>query len=318
MQSYRLKVTDFLEYSHGAVEHLPALTNHAVLNQMYIRQLEECVLDLQILQMHYCAPMQLELTEQVQTPLLELHFNLSAHPIKYVNDFMFQEVVPPHSGNLIFVYPNDSHSEIVFCENAAYHTFDIHLPLHVLAHHGGICAALDAFLEGVHRQESRGLFKDPIAVTPQILGVIHQLKTCVYSGIVRKMYMESKVLELLAYCMDQHPVERETTLVTQERQLIEEAAYLIETNLSAPMTIAALSRAIGMNQTKLKTAFKAKYKTTLFGYLQQLRMERAQSMLLDSNCSISELSHLLGYSSVSNFSLAFKNIFGYPPSKLRL
>ena len=63
--------------------------------------------------------------------------------------------------------------------------------------------------------------------------------------------------------------------------------------------------------------FKETYGISPGAYLFSKRMEHA-TLSLSKGKSVSEISHLLGYSSPYNFSRAFKKHFGYPPSKITM
>ena len=131
--------------------------------------------------------------------------------------------------------------------------------------------------------------------------------------------MESKVYELIALSHHNLDIEKQSrNLAGDDVEKIKFAAQLIRENIDNPFTIVELARKVGVNQTKLKEGFKTVFGDTVFGYLQEIRMNKARHYLSDTSLSIQEISHLSGYQNVSNFSIAFKRIFGYPPTKLRL
>ncbi|HUH17846.1 AraC family transcriptional regulator [Albibacterium sp.] len=87
----------------------------------------------------------------------------------------------------------------------------------------------------------------------------------------------------------------------------------IERNFKTPLTIIQLARYLGTNDHKLKVVFKQTFGITIFKYVQKIRMEKAQCLLLEERKSISEVSLLVGYSNISNFTNAFKVHFGISP-----
>ena len=74
-----------------------------------------------------------------------------------------------------------------------------------------------------------------------------------------------------------------------------------------------LSRIAGINEFKLKRGFKEVFGQTVFGYLNDERMDLAKSDLLEKQKSITEIAFELGFSSVQHFSNAFKKKFGVSP-----
>lgn len=72
-----------------------------------------------------------------------------------------------------------------------------------------------------------------------------------------------------------------------------------------------------MNDFKLKEGFKELFENTVFGYLADVRMQKAYSLLQSKEHSIAEIAHLIGYKNPHHFSAAFKKKFDVAPSKLK-
>jgi AraC-like DNA-binding protein len=94
-----------------------------------------------------------------------------------------------------------------------------------------------------------------------------------------------------------------------------EAAQKIEARLTTdvtqlPPTLKELAREATMSESKLKKIFKAVYGLPPYEYYQRQRMQRARLMLLSGNYSVKDIGYTLGYSNLSNFTLAFKKVFG--------
>jgi AraC-like DNA-binding protein len=58
------------------------------------------------------------------------------------------------------------------------------------------------------------------------------------------------------------------------------------------------------------------YGMGLYEYFQKNRMQKARSLLLAENISVKEVGVKVGYTNLSNFSLAFKKEFGVLPSQI--
>ena len=98
-----------------------------------------------------------------------------------------------------------------------------------------------------------------------------------------------------------------------------EAAQKVEGILTSdevaiPPTIKELAREVAMSESKLKKVFKTVYGLPVYEYFQRHRMQKARLMLLSGNYSIKDVGYTLGYSNLSNFTLAFKKEFGRLPS----
>jgi AraC-like DNA-binding protein len=83
-----------------------------------------------------------------------------------------------------------------------------------------------------------------------------------------------------------------------------------------PPTIREMSRQFAMSESKLKKVFKSVFGLPPYEYYQKYRMQKARHLLLTGNHSIKDVGYTLGYSNLSNFTLAFKKEFGKLPSEV--
>lgn len=61
--------------------------------------------------------------------------------------------------------------------------------------------------------------------------------------------------------------------------------------------------------------FRKLFDTTVVGYLNQMRMEQAETLLRTGELSVAEVANKVGYSHLSHFTAAFKRQFGITPSE---
>lgn len=274
---------------------------------------------LSILQGKYQLHDDVTISGHGDTSILEMHFNISCQGIAYKTPMASKDFVAPMSGNITFLSAEDNKAKIGFKKDLIYNTFDVHLPLEVLTKYEGESKTMDNFLNSIQKDISSTIANGEVKISAKIFGVMQDIKNCFYKGLTRKIYMESKIYELIAlthYSLDNN--KKTVNLAGNDIEKIKYAAQLIRENIDHPFTIIELARKVGVNQTKLKEGFKAVFGDTVFGYLQEIRMTKARHYLSDTTLSIQEISHLSGYQNVSNFSIAFKRIFGYPPTKLRM
>ena len=81
-------------------------------------------------------------------------------------------------------------------------------------------------------------------------------------------------------------------------------------------TISQLAKMVSISESKLKKDFKLIYGVPVYEYFQKIRMQTAKDKLLSGDVSVKEVAMELGYSNLSNFTIAFKKEFGLLPSKL--
>ena len=100
------------------------------------------------------------------------------------------------------------------------------------------------------------------------------------------------------------------------REAITRARELLLQHIGNPITIKELSRKVATNECYLKKGFKEMFGTTIFEFYQSQRMEHAKYLLYEKSLSVTDVSALLGYSSISHFSTAFKKHTGLKPCEL--
>lgn len=90
--------------------------------------------------------------------------------------------------------------------------------------------------------------------------------------------------------------------------------YITE-NFRTKITLANLCFLFGINKTTLCRDFKATYDTTILDYINSLRIREAKSYLQQGKLSITEISDMLGFSSVHYFCRLFKQQTGQSPTE---
>jgi AraC-like DNA-binding protein len=100
-------------------------------------------------------------------------------------------------------------------------------------------------------------------------------------------------------------------------KLMEVESILVNDFSKAPPTIVDLAAYTKMSVSKLKSSFKTVYGTGIYEYYQKSRMRKARNMLIAHRYTVKEVGLQLGYTNLSNFSLAFKKEFGVLPSQLQ-
>ena len=113
------------------------------------------------------------------------------------------------------------------------------------------------------------------------------------------------------------PEEGSKYLPRHRANKIEEIRRCMEEHLDLPITVEWLAEEYDLPLSTLKSSFKSMYGVPVHTYLRNLRLERAEVLLLESNESVLEIANKVGYSNASKFSEAFKARFGVCPSEIR-
>ena len=168
-------------------------------------------------------------------------------------------------------------------------------------------------------------FSTAINLCSRTRGILDNMLLNNYSSTLQNIYLNSQVQALLLYGLE-CLIEEKTAqsfacafLPNEEDQnkMILAREILLQ-RLGEPITIKELSRKVGTNECYLKKGFKAMFGTTVFDFYQNKRMEHARYLLYEKGLSVTEVSDLLGYSSISHFSTAFKKHTGLKPCELLL
>ncbi|PIF43872.1 AraC-like DNA-binding protein [Chryseobacterium sp. 52] len=225
----------------------------------------------------------------------------------------------------IYFTPGNADIEIYFQKEVCYKNLDIYVSrdyFHKLAEDS---KALQHFIEKVDQEKQASLFPEGLPITPQMMGILLEIKKCTLDGFYRDYFIRSKILNLLLLIFEfaknqseEEPVAKtKTSINTSEIHKLMEVREFIEDNLKSFYTIEQLSLKFGINEFKLKNGFKALFGDGVFHYASKLRMKEALYLLKNSDFSIKEIAYHLGYASPSSFSVAFKNEVGVGPSYYR-
>ncbi len=94
---------------------------------------------------------------------------------------------------------------------------------------------------------------------------------------------------------------------------MEQAKNLLESNLQNPPSIAELAHWVGVNETYLKTHFKAAFGITVYGFVKKQRIQKAKRLLREGEMNVSEIARAVGYKHATHFTAAFRKATGVSP-----
>lgn len=91
----------------------------------------------------------------------------------------------------------------------------------------------------------------------------------------------------------------------------------LDTHYSEPLTLQSISQALNVSEYYLAHVFKDETGMPPMQYVMKRRMGEAQTLLMDTNLPIAEISEQIGYGNPWNFSTAFSRCVGMSPSQYR-
>ncbi|MGE6915929.1 response regulator transcription factor [Achromobacter kerstersii] len=104
---------------------------------------------------------------------------------------------------------------------------------------------------------------------------------------------------------------------TLDGVLFRAARKLLRERLDHTPELMALAQALNTNARRLNQAFRRCAGTTVFEFLREERMREARRLLCETGLDIQAISQAVGYGNRGNFSTAFRERFGMPPTALR-
>lgn len=171
----------------------------------------------------------------------------------------------------------------------------------------------DAYAAVFEKNEFFLLWKNSPKISPALLNTVANLKQINFSSNLAGMVLEAALLNLIVQAHEGHYTE---TIPTRENGILKDIKAYLEENYLAELSLKSLAKEFGTNEFSLKKGFREKYGHTVFGYLHQLRMEKAKELLLAGK-SVKAVAIEMGYEHSNHFSAAFSKWFGLNPGSFR-
>jgi AraC family transcriptional activator of pyochelin receptor len=265
---------------------------------------------------HYDVLEKIHLSANADKSSLGLHYALKNNVHTIFNGSV-EDYMPKNHYNMIYVPFIES--EYLFDKAKEYTNFGIIFNPDYLERCSDAFPFLTTFIRRISARTPSFLREKHQAVTSEITLAIQSILQCDYTGTLKRMYLDSKVPELLLLSLKNISGNSEIfiKLNTIDIKKLYVAREYILTHLENPCSIRQLAHEVGLNDFKLKNGFKQLFNNTVFGIAHDERLQKARILLLETTSTVLEISVQIGYKNLSNFTAAFKNKFGYPPTALR-
>lgn len=155
--------------------------------------------------------------------------------------------------------------------------------------------------------------------------ILYDMLHCPLEGRYKELYIKSKIGELLALELDAYwqqlsmtrsDVPKIPKLKRIDIERMHQAKEIVLANLKKPCSLIDLAHQVGTNDTYLKRHFKEVFGTTVYGFLQDAKMDMAKKKLQEGH-NVSETAFIMGYKHAGHFTRAFKKHFGFSPNQIR-
>ena len=102
-----------------------------------------------------------------------------------------------------------------------------------------------------------------------------------------------------------------------DNETINEILYFINKNYASQISLSDVAEYVHLSKNYISTLFNNVMKESFVDYLTKLRIEKAKEILRMTDCKVSEVAELVGFSSEKYFSVSFKNNVGLSPKEYR-
>ena len=96
---------------------------------------------------------------------------------------------------------------------------------------------------------------------------------------------------------------------------LDRCIQIMQNNIEDPLPISELSRKVGLSARSLERRFRADFGTTPNNFYREIRLSKANNLLLNTNLSVGEVGLACGFP--NGFSSLYKSQFGLTPLNLR-
>ncbi|MFG1359083.1 helix-turn-helix transcriptional regulator [Xanthobacter pseudotagetidis] len=139
-------------------------------------------------------------------------------------------------------------------------------------------------------------------------------------GEVRTLYCNSRALDIMCLAcvaMVEQGMDDHHRPQIASRRRSERVRDFILQNLDRPLTIEEIAAEAGASVSSIQRGFKDHFQMTVFEFVRAERLALACAALEREGISIAQAAYAAGYAAPSNFTTAFKRVYGVPPKRKR-
>ncbi|WP_353718415.1 AraC family transcriptional regulator [Dyadobacter sp. 676] len=251
-------------------------------------------------------------------PHISLHFQLRGHSNARFRDIPGEHPLRPAEYNIY--YSENFDSDIFYNRQTGFEYLALILKKEhlqqFLQQNGNPVKQLENALE---EGKPLALFERAAPVSAEMHSVLQRILHAPVADDLSEMYLNGKILELLALQLQQYRGQSAAPAVRSDadRELAEIYEYLGMHFLTTGSLEAVASRS-RLSEHQIREGFKLKYNTTVYELVHEKRMLHARQLLLDAGITVDGVAAAVGYANSSNFIQAFKRKFGITPKQMQL
>ncbi|AQW94702.1 AraC family transcriptional regulator [Elizabethkingia anophelis] len=246
-----------------------------------------------------------------------MHFALDGHLL--LKEFVLDTPLLYDENKQSIIYRNGTEGEVnMEAENINF--LNIYLtPQFFMKYLPTEIKKFSSFGRDIYHEDSCILGDDVYKINGKTNSIINDIIKCNFSGHFKKMFLKSKIIELLLVQFQQQmKFEKKIYTLKEDNvsKMYDIKDYLIE-NLYENLSLSQIAKTFGTNINILKTGFKEVFDTSVFKFIHDEKMKIARHIIETRDISISEVAYMMGYNQPQNFTAAFKRKYGILPRRIK-
>ncbi|MCR4940451.1 MAG: AraC family transcriptional regulator [Treponemataceae bacterium] len=163
-------------------------------------------------------------------------------------------------------------------------------------------------------------------ITKDMYRVLSEIDSSEKYQEFKGVFVEGKMIELIAMVLygisynktEYSPCKAFMNVCQDDIKRLESLRRRIQFFPQEEYRACDIAKDLSMSESKMTRLFRSLYGTSLHRYVQNKRLEKAASILVDGGVNISEAAIKSGYTNMSHFSKEFQKKFGISPKKFSL
>lgn len=138
----------------------------------------------------------------------------------------------------------------------------------------------------------------------------------IYSDDLSICYLKELIIQTLRLD-NSHFISKPTTHMQQtyENELLNNILLYIDDNICEKISVSTLCEHFCISASMLHSLFRKNMNNTVKNYINELKLNKSKELIRNSTHTLSEISEILGFSSIHYFSKKFKSYFNISPTE---
>lgn len=137
-----------------------------------------------------------------------------------------------------------------------------------------------------------------------------------YSNDLSLCYLKQLIIQMLRLDNSQFHSKPTTHMQqTYENELLNDILLYIDNNIYEKISVSTLCEHFCISTSMLHSLFRKNMNNTAKNYINELKLSKSKELIRNSTHTLSEISEMLGFSSIHYFSKKFKSYFNISPTE---